>query len=182
MSSLVLSSKDQTDVTTGAYNQRYFAESFTAALAAQTRQSSAVSVVRFDVDDLERINGSFGYHVGNAVLRVVSTAVQRILHPKAVLARHGGDAFVVFVQGISARNAGILAERIRRTVNDLPLITQGKAFRVTVSVGVAWTGAAAPQHGAALLERAERAMCEAKSSGKNHVSSGKNHVSIDIVE
>lgn len=86
-----------------------------------------------------------------------------------------GAAFVVFVQSISARNAAILAERIRCTINDLPLITQGKKFRVTVSIGVAWAGAAEPQHGSALVERAERAMREAKSSGKNHVS-------IDIVE
>ena len=175
LSSLVLSSKDQTDVATGAYNERYFAESFAAALAVRARHPSAVSVVRFDVDDLERINHSFGNHVGNAVLRVVSTAVQRMLPPKAVLARHGSDAFVVFVQGISARNAAILAERIRCTVNDLPLITHGKTFRVTVSVGVAWAGAAESQHGTALLERAERAMGEAKSSGSNRVS-------IDIVE
>ena len=94
-------------------------------------------MVRFDLDDLERINGSFGHHVGNAVLRIVNTAVQRILQPKDWLARHGDDAFVVFVRGASTRNAAILAERIRCTVNDLPLIAQGKAFRVTVSVGVA---------------------------------------------
>jgi diguanylate cyclase (GGDEF)-like protein len=166
----VLSSKNQTDVTTSAGNPPCFAEWLATPPAVQARQHSSVSVVRFDVDDLERINGSFGNHVGNAVLRIVNTAVQRILQPDDLLARHGGDAFVVFVRGVSTRNAAILAERIRSTVNDLPLIAQGKAFRVTVSVGVAWAGAAEPRHGSALVERAERAMREAKASGSKRVN------------
>jgi diguanylate cyclase (GGDEF)-like protein len=165
-----LSSKDRSDVTTGVYSQRYFVEWVAATLAVQAPQRSPVSVVRFDVHDLEQVNGSFGHRVGDAVLRIVSTAVQRLIHPKDVLARHGGDKFVVLARGISVRNAAILAERIRRTVEDLPLITQGKKFRVTVSVGVAWASASEPQRVWALVETAERAVCDAKSSGRNRIN------------
>ena len=166
----MLPSKDQPDVTTGVYNQRYFAEWVAAALAVQASQRSPVSVVRFDVDHLERVNVSFGQHVGDAVLRIVSTAVQRLIRPKDVLARHGGDRFVLLARGISARNAAILAERIRCTVNDLPLIAQGKQFRVTVSVGVAWASGAEPQRVSALVDTAERAVRDAKSSARNRIS------------
>jgi diguanylate cyclase (GGDEF)-like protein len=167
---LVLSSQDPIDIRTGAHSQRSFSDWLAAALALRARQRSPVSVVRFDLDEIEHVNGSFGRHVGDAVLRIVSTAVQRLLHRKDVLARHGDDAFVVFVQGVSSRNAAILAERIRATVSDLPLVAQGKNFRVTVSVGVAWVDAAEPQHGHTLIETAERALREAKSSGRNRVS------------
>jgi diguanylate cyclase (GGDEF)-like protein len=166
----VLSSKDQPDPTTGAYSQRDFAEWVAATLAVQAPQRSPVSVMRFDVHDLERVNGSFGHRVGDAVLRIVSTAVQRLIHPKDVLARHGGDRFAVLARGISARNAAILGERIRRTVEDLPLIAQGKKFRVTVSVGVAWASAGEPQRVSALVETAESAVRDAKSSGRNQIS------------
>jgi diguanylate cyclase len=166
----VFSSKNEPDVTSNGPRQRYFAEWVATALAVQAPQRSPVSVVRFDVDDLERVNDSFGLHVGDAVLRIVSTAVQRLIHPKDVLARHGGDKFVVLARGISAPNAAILAERIRRTVNDLPLIAQGKQFRVTASVGVAWASAAEPQQVSALVDTAERAVSDAKSSGRNRIS------------
>jgi diguanylate cyclase (GGDEF)-like protein len=166
----VLSSNGQPDVTAGASGQRHFAEWIALALAAQAPQRSPVSVVRFDIDDLEQVNGSFGQHVGDAVLRIVGTAVQRLIHPKDVLARHEGVGFVVLARNISTRNAAILAERIRRTVNDLPLIAQGKQFRVTVSVGVAWASAAEPQQVSALVCTAERAVRDAKSSGTNRIS------------
>ena len=166
----MLSSKDQSDVRTDTYSERYLAEWLAAALAAQAPQRSPVSVVRFDVDDLEHVNRSFGQHVADAVLRIVSAAVQRLIHPKDILARHDKVSFVVLARGISTRNAAILAERIRCTVNDLPLIAQGKQFRVTVSVGVAWASAAEPQQISALVCSAEGAVRDAKSLGRNRIS------------
>lgn len=167
--SLVLSSRDETGVTTGAFNHRYFAEWFASALADQARPRSPISLLRFDVDDFEQINGSVGHRIGNAVLRIVSASVQRILNPADVLA-HGGDAFAVLARDISERNAAILAERIRRTVHGLPLVAHDKTFHVTVSVGVAWAPGTDPAQASLLVQSAERAVRDAKSSGKNRVS------------
>jgi diguanylate cyclase (GGDEF)-like protein len=164
----VFSSDDGTEVTavtTGAFIPRYFAEWFASAVAEQARLRSPVSVLRFDVDDFEQINGA----VGNAVLRIVGASVRRIINPKDVLAR-GDGAFAVFARGISERNAAILAERIRRTVNGLPLVAEGKAFHVSVSVGVAWAPGTDPEQVSVLLDSAELAVCRARSSGKNRVN------------
>lgn len=158
------------DAATGTYNRRHFEARLAAELTFAIRHYSAVSVLLIDLDDFKHVNDAFGHHVGDAVLRVVGAALQRLLRPEDVLARYGGDEFVVVLRSVSARNAQILAERIRRTVERLSMAASGNEFGISVSVGVATLDPNSPAGASSLVDSADRAMYDAKSCGRNRVS------------
>lgn len=164
---------DQTlrDPLTHAYNRRHFDAHLRRELCLAERHEKALSVLLVDVDHFKRVNDSFGHAVGDVVLKAVSASVQRVLRPVDLLARIGGEEFVVVACDTTLRNAQILAERIRHRVETLPFQVGGQDFVVTVSIGVASVG---PDSGYAsgerLVENADEAMYTAKLEGRNRVS------------
>ena len=160
-----------TDAAAGVHDQDSFAQRVRTELASQVQPDAPISILRFDVDGFERLNGSYGRVVGDAVLRVVVESARRILQPDGVLARCGAEAFAIFMCGVSARNASIFAERLCRCVNSLPLTAEGRKFGVTISVGVATSLKRQCETPSMLIAAAERALTVAKSSGGNRVSS-----------
>lgn len=107
--------------------------------------------------------------MGDAVLRVVAAAMQRVLRPEDLLARFGGDEFVIVARSVTDENAHILAERLRAHIAGLSLPLEGSQH-ITVSIGMAVAG---PQHAYpapdASLAAADTAMYEAKHQGRNRV-------------
>jgi two-component system, cell cycle response regulator len=158
------------DATTGVYNRQHFEARLATELAFAFRQRSTLSVLFIDLDDFKHVNDAFGHHVGDAVLRVVGASLQRLLRPEDVLARYGGDEFVVLARATSPRNAQILAERMRRHVEGLPMTASGNDFGISISVGVATLDPDAPSSAPSLVASADRAMYDAKSSGRNRVA------------
>jgi diguanylate cyclase (GGDEF)-like protein len=133
------------------------------------RNNTTLAVLFLDVDRFKRVNDALGHHVGDALLRVIATTIQRIVRPEDVVARYGGEEFVVLCRGISARNAVILAERIRQHVAAVE-VPSGSDGPTTVSIGVAATDPGmAPRSAAELLAAADGAMYRAKELGRNRV-------------
>lgn len=157
------------DPVTGAHTRRYLQAGLESELTFARRHTSELSLLAFDVDDLKGINDGFGHATGDGVLRVIASAAKRVLRPEDVLARVGGDEFVVLVRGCSPRNAKIQGERIRPSVEALPLRAAGNDFRVTVSVGVASWQPPALCDAADLLAAADRAMYRGKGGGRNRL-------------
>ncbi|MBI4952894.1 MAG: GGDEF domain-containing protein [Myxococcales bacterium] len=163
------------DLLTGAHNRRYFETQLDAERAYGRRHSTPLSVLLFDVDHFKHVNDAFGHQVGDGVLRVVATAVQRVLRPEDVLARYGGDEFAVLLRDTSGREAEILSERIRRTIERLPFRPRGRDLRVSVSVGVSTLEPGGDSDGQTLMTVADEAMYEAKARGRNCVVSLTRH-------
>ena len=157
------------DLLTGAHNRRYFEAQLESERGYAGRHSAPLSVVLFDVDHFKRINDAFGHHAGDGVLRVVAAAVHRVLRPEDVLARYGGDEFAVLLRDTPIRQAEILGERIRRTIERLPFRPRGRELRVTVSVGVASWQPGPDDDGRSLVGLADEAMYGAKTAGRNRV-------------
>lgn len=158
------------DSLTRAYNRRYLDERLKGELAYALRHNSPLSLIILDVDHFKKVNDTLGHPAGDAVLRALAIAVQKILRAEDVLARYGGEEFAVVARGIGQPNATVLAERIRQTVMQMQVTWQEKALNVTVSVGVATMDDSHPYSGAdTLLAAADGALYRAKHGGRNRV-------------
>jgi diguanylate cyclase (GGDEF)-like protein len=151
------------DVTTGAYNRRHFDRRFAEEETFVTDHGGSLALLLLDVDDMKSINDTHGHRTGDLVLRLIAASVQRLLRPEDVLVRYGGDEFVVLCRSTTERNGIILAERIRKSVEQLRFTSAGADVRLTASVGVASeTTARGP---GLLVAEADRAMYRAKREG-----------------
>ncbi len=157
------------DALTGVFNRRYLEERLSSEVSFACRHATSLALLLIDVDHFKRVNDLFGHNVGDATLRVIAASIQRILRPEDVLARYGGEEFVVLARSVTPRNAEILAERIRRHVEELELaLADELPMSVSVGVAVIVPGRARPD-AAALLRTADEAMYEAKALGRNRV-------------
>lgn len=157
------------DALTSVHNRRYLLERLASEISFAQRHADTIAVLLVDIDHFKQINDVHGHHVGDAVLRVIAAAMQRILRPEDLLARFGGDEFVIVTRRITRENAHILAERLRSHVASLSLPLDG-VENLTVSIGLTFAG---PEHTQktpeALLGEADIAMYEAKHLGRNRV-------------
>jgi two-component system cell cycle response regulator len=159
------------DPLTNAFNRKYFVARLLAEIARARRAEGDVAVLMIDVDSLKSVNDSFGHLAGDRALCAVAARILRVLRVEDVLARYGGDEFVVLAAGAGNFDAERLAERVRRAVEGLHLSARGHEVRITTSIGVASLSelAAADEPVATLLAMADSRMYGAKESGRNKV-------------
>ena len=158
-----------TDQLTGAANRhRLMAEGVRARALCQ-RAGSPCSALMVDIDHFKRVNDEHGHAAGDAVLRHVARELARHLRASDLLARYGGEEFVVLAPNSGPEEAAQLAERLRRAVEAHPALAAGASIPVTVSIGVAG-GQLAPKEFETLLHDADKALYEAKRSGRNRVA------------
>jgi len=162
------------DPLTRAYNRRYFVERLQAELAFAQRHRARLSVIAFDLDHFKSINDTYGHPFGDAVLKVVSAQVLRLIRTEDVFARFGGEEFLVLVRGIEHANVALVAERIRRSIDRLQIPFDGRDVRVSISVGVASLSECSDagdetEGGAELLKLADERLYKAKAGGRNRV-------------
>jgi diguanylate cyclase (GGDEF)-like protein len=158
----------ETDELTGLYNTRGFAIAANRLFGQAQRYGRAASVLMIDCDNLKAVNDRHGHEAGNRLLRQLANAVQAELRATDVPARYGGDEFIVLLPETPPKGALDVAERIRNTIAAAPLSIEGRSIACSVSVGVACF----PEDGRsldALAARADRALYQAKKSGRNCV-------------
>jgi diguanylate cyclase (GGDEF)-like protein len=158
-----------TDSLTGVYSHGYFQALLHEKLAEQEKLGKPASLLMVDLDWFKKVNDTFGHPQGDRVLAQMARVIQNILTPKDILARYGGDEFVIFVKDCNKIAAVALAERIRKTIQDVPfLILNGeRTIHLSVSIGVATF----PEDGSGsqLLESADKALYQAKQLGRNKI-------------
>jgi len=157
-----------TDELTGVYNMRAFNVILQRTFRQAVRYGHPMSLVMIDSDNLKAINDSYGHDAGNLLLRHLVNRIRDGLRSSDVVARFGGDEFIVLLTETGPDGAVEVAERIRRGVEDARLDLGGNFVRSTVSIGVS----SYPTGGAdlgAILEKADQALYRAKQAGKNRV-------------
>jgi diguanylate cyclase (GGDEF)-like protein len=154
------------DVLTGLPNRRKFSSKLASVLERAERQDSMVAVLLLDLDRFKCINDTYGHLFGDKFLQVVSEKLRSCLDDDAVLARVGGDEFLLLLPWIRSDQAAVrVAESILEQLQD-PVSVDGHEFYVTTSIGIAIY----PRDGRdadTLLQSADTAMYAAKESGKN---------------
>ncbi|HEY0380131.1 MAG TPA: sensor domain-containing diguanylate cyclase [Pyrinomonadaceae bacterium] len=164
----------QTDDLTKLHNARYLRQFLLGEVRRARRYNSNVGALFFDLDDFKLVNDVHGHLVGSHVLMEMAAIILSSVRDTDVVARYGGDEFVVILPESNVEQAAFVAERVRRKI-ERNAFTGGRALRLqlTASFGVATF----PQHAQSpqqLIANADAAMYEAKAAGKNCVRFASN--------
>jgi diguanylate cyclase (GGDEF)-like protein len=158
----------RTDPLTGIPNRRYLDEIVNAESARAVRQNSILSLAMADLDYFKLVNDTYGHPAGDEVLIAVSQLARRTCREMDVVGRYGGDEFVFVLPGADLEAAGAFAERFRNRVSEVCFRPCADAeIRLTVSLGTSGTNGTPLDRPTELLERADRALYQAKSDGRN---------------
>ncbi|MCB2187016.1 MAG: GGDEF domain-containing protein [Deltaproteobacteria bacterium] len=158
-----------TDELTGVANRRRFGELYRAEAVRAARTGRTFAVLLLDVDHFKAVNDRFGHETGDLVLRSLAKVLLANLRAVDVVARWGGEEFVVLLPETDLPAARAAAERLRAAVAGPPLAAGKRRLPLTVSLGVA-AGQEADPDGEELWRAADRALYQAKSRGRNQVA------------
>ncbi|KQV61381.1 MULTISPECIES: diguanylate cyclase domain-containing protein [unclassified Duganella] len=163
------------DGLTGLHNRRYFDEQFTVEVARHRRQGAALGVALVDVDHFKLYNDHYGHQVGDECLRTVAQALaQCTRRPGELVARYGGEEFVVLLPNSCEEEVQRYGTWICEHVAGLhlPHAASLVAPHVSISVGLCSLPPDTDDTPASLLEAADKALYEAKRSGRNRAMLG----------
>jgi diguanylate cyclase (GGDEF)-like protein len=156
-----------TDGLTGLSNHAALQQRLEEEMARARRHEAPLAVVMLDLDHFKRINDTYGHPVGDAVLRASGALLRSLARESDVVGRYGGEEFAAILIETDAEGARRFAERFRAALAALDAVeVAGRPVRATVSVGVA-ARSHADVTAADLVARADRALYEAKSAGRD---------------
>ncbi len=166
---LELKTLARTDPLTGLANRRVFAEAAEAEFERCKRFNSTAALLMIDIDHFKKVNDVRGHQAGDTALVALANLLTATVRTTDVPARHGGEEFVVLLTGTTLTGAAELAERIRERTARMSAPSPSGDFRLTISIGATvftpgdedWTEA---------LRRADQALYQAKSTGRNKVT------------
>lgn len=156
------------DPLTGAKNRRGIDDTMREEMSFSGRTGDPLCVIAIDVDDFKHVNDTFGHPAGDTVLRGIVASFRSALRPYDIVGRPGGDEIDIILRKTNLRNAHtVVAERLRRAVENATFSHNEATFSVTVSLGVAEMREG--EDAKKLLEAADTALYEAKRAGRNCV-------------
>lgn len=156
-----------TDELTGLYNVRFFRAQIPLETQRAEKLSLPLSLALLDLDDFKKFNDTHGHPAGDAALRHVGQVILQCVRERDIACRYGGEEFVILFPATTIEEATEAADRIRLTYNQVRRSAGMPHYGATLSMGIAQM---LPQETAeALIERADRALYQAKHSGKNRI-------------
>ena len=154
-----------TDGLTGLYNRRHFYDLLEREIESVNRYGDHLSLIMLDIDGFKAYNDTFGHLAGDALLKELAQLLTRDIRKVDIAARYGGDEFVLFFPRTDKKRVGILAERIRASVERHRFPgEEGLSRTITISLGVAVCPEDATET-EALVRAADMALLEAKKRG-----------------
>ena len=165
-----LSDEVSTDVLTEVANRRGLMQAFDIETARLERQGSELAIGLLDIDNFKKLNDTLGHSVGDMALKTLAGHVQKQLRAVDIVARFGGEEFVVLLPGVAVDEAQVTLTRLQRTLSASLFMHDGREVFVTFSAGV--TRFRQGEALEAALERADEALYEAKRTGKNRTCIG----------
>ncbi|MES9963987.1 MAG: diguanylate cyclase [Candidatus Sedimenticola sp. 20ELBAFRAG] len=151
-----------TDHLTKIHNRLSFDELLDRIISKHNADEMGVGLIMFDIDHFKRINDTFGHDVGDRVLQELVAVTQETTRRDDVLARWGGEEFMLMVSNINAQGIKRMADQLRQRISQHTFTTAGK---VTVSCGV--TLLTAKDSKESLLKRVDQALYHSKENGRN---------------
>jgi diguanylate cyclase (GGDEF)-like protein len=157
----------QTDTLTGIKNRGAFMGIGKKIFDICVRNGSPVQLLSLDLDHFKAINDHYGHQAGDKVLTEFVDSINRLLRESDLFARLGGEEFCILLQNTSTAGASVFAERIRKTIEALTVMIEGKPIHITVSIGIATLNA--EKNIEQLLKKSDIALYDAKNSGRNQI-------------
>jgi len=132
-----LQNEAYTDGLTKLNNYRYFFRQAEVEFDRAKRMKQPVSILILDLDYFKTINDTYGHAAGDEALRIVGGRLKSVVRPYDIVARYGGDEFVILFAAAGSGQGGLLAERVRRSVESIRFTYGNTDIRITCSIGVA---------------------------------------------
>ncbi len=166
-----------TDYLTSLRSRGYFEQQLELEIKRAERKGTPFALMMLDIDHFKAFNDTYGHHVGDQVLRDVSSVLVRDMREVDTVARYGGEEFVMILPETTHRGALQVAERLRRSVEQTKFFAGQPPVQrpLTISIGIAIYGSDG-QHRNELIEAADTALYQAKSLGRNRIVSYSDSV------
>ncbi|MEI7455469.1 MAG: GGDEF domain-containing protein [Nitrosomonadales bacterium] len=155
------------DQLTGALNRRGLDAAFDRESRRVDRSHESLCVALLDIDNFKRLNDTMGHQVGDKALIHLCHVIKEALRPSDSVARYGGEEFVLILPDVALTEAALTVERLQRELTKQFFMHENDRVLVTFSAGVAQLGPDESQE--ELIGRADKAMYQAKNTGKNRV-------------
>ena len=156
-----------TDGLTGLANHKRLYEILEKELWRSRRYGGQISLIMVDIDNLKRINDSYGHRAGDKVIKKISSKIKQCIRQIDTAARYGGDEFAVILPNTSLDDAIVVAERMLETVGNSPITWKREQIALSISVGLGQYDAdTSPED---ITSRSDEALYTAKQAGKNTV-------------
>ncbi|MEA2059085.1 MAG: GGDEF domain-containing protein [Thermodesulfobacteriota bacterium] len=158
------------DPLTGCYNRRELEKHLQRCISSVERNRRNLSIFMFDIDHFKQVNDTYGHQAGDTVLKEITRLVQQNIRTEDILARFGGEEFLVVLPGTGRQEAMEMADRLRHKISTKWIKTQEGHIRITASFGVA---AYKPRTDMTqLVKSADTMLYKAKLAGRNLVMPG----------
>jgi len=155
-----------TDELTGLWNRRHFMQAAKMELNRAKRYEDTFSVIMLDIDHFKKINDTMGHSTGDKALQYLASLVKNRVRNIDILGRLGGEEFCLLLPGTNLESAYCLAEDLRQTVMNVPLLYEGRSVQFTISLGVSEYSQDI-EFIDDMLKTADAAMYRAKAQGRN---------------
>jgi diguanylate cyclase (GGDEF)-like protein len=159
-----------TDPLTGLFNRRLLFIRLEQELARMRRTGGDLCLAYLDIDHFKKINDTFGHLAGDMVLRQLAEIMNTLLRKSDVLARMGGEEFLIMLPDTGQEGGRLIADRLRLKVQNSTFEFEGVQIPVTISLGVLHINPAISDPPDELVRRADEALYFSKHSGRNRVS------------
>jgi diguanylate cyclase (GGDEF)-like protein len=163
-----LKTQARIDSKTGVLNAGAWQGEASLAVDRARRRRGSVAVLLADIDHFKRVNDTYGHLTGDAVLRTLAAEMRQQVRESDLVGRFGGEEFAILLSETREAEACLVAERIRRGVGVVKVVTKDKFVGATISIGVAVLDSHGSDLGE-LLESADRALYRAKRAGRDRV-------------
>jgi diguanylate cyclase (GGDEF)-like protein len=158
------------DVLTGLYNRRYFDEIFNIQWKAAARNKDLLTVIIADIDHFKPVNDTHGHLAGDAYLKKIADIFTGIFQRETdFVARYGGEEFVFLLENTEKTAALALAEKVREEIENTALYHYSNRIQSTISLGISACVPDMEDKKEDLFEKADKALYQAKNSGRNRV-------------
>ncbi len=163
------------DELTGLHNRRFFFAEAGTALALAARHQHPFSILMIDLDHFKHINDTHGHAMGDRVLQITSALLKAQIRDGDILARFGGEEFVLALANTDDQGAKLMADRILESLRTLQFNADGQVIPVTASIGIACLDQdradKQPDRLERLLRQADQALYFGKANGRNQCQS-----------
>jgi diguanylate cyclase (GGDEF)-like protein len=159
-----------TDPLTNVYNYRFFQSQIERELGRSERHGKSFSIAMIDIDNFKQYNDTHGHINGDIALQIVAKELLKNIRKSDILARYGGDEFIIILPELGKDQAKSLAEKLCIVIENTPLPKKKNApqIKLTISLGLASYPIDSKKEDL-LLKKADQALYQAKSMGRNTV-------------
>ena len=159
------------DELTGQYNRRHILYELEKEIERARRYKHTLAGIMIDVDDFKKYNDKYGHLFGDTILKEITAVFDHCIRTIDVLGRYGGDEFIILLPEANPDTAKVVAERIRKAVNEHSFMFKKKTLKVTVSIGIHYFEDLSNMDKKDFIEKIDQALYLAKTAGKNRIAS-----------